>query len=323
MVGLGHWCTILAVVVCANGQEANNATQEANRAAAVSESKSFGESKPSEAKLPETKPPIVLGRQTVTTLNVDYVGQGNAQQTLDIYSPQGVAGAPVYVFIHGGGWNKRDKDEVGSQPKLFNDAGIIVVSVNYRLVPAIQHPENVRDVAAAVAWITKNIVKRGGDPRKIVLMGHSAGSHLAALVGTDDRYLAAHGLHRNSLAGVISLDGSAFDIPDRVKNGAATIAENCRRAFGESMEAQRDGSPVNHVTGKVPLPPFYLVYLKADSLNHSQSTRFAELVRAAGGRATLKHVDDGKTHQALCDDLGAPTDHTGPLLIKFIREVTN
>ncbi|HMW02743.1 MAG TPA: alpha/beta hydrolase, partial [Acidobacteriota bacterium] len=106
-------------------------------------------------------------------------------------------------------------------------------------------------VAAAIAWLVKNVAKYGGDPRKIVLMGHSAGSHLAALVATDDRYLAAHGLHRNQLAGVISLDGSAFDIPDRIKNGAATIAENCRRAFGESLQQQVDGSPIQHVKGEV------------------------------------------------------------------------
>ncbi len=270
----------------------------------------------------EVKPPIVLGRQTVSTLNVDYVGQGNAHQTLDIYSPKGVANAPVFVFVHGGGWNQRDKDEVGSQPKLFNDAGVVVVSVNYRLVPAIRHPENARDVAAAIAWMTKNIAKYGGDPKKIVLMGHSAGSHLVALVATDDRYLSAHQLHRYSLAGVICLDGSAFDIPDRIQNGAATIAENCRRAFGESLEAQQDGSPVHHVKGNHPLPPFLLVYLKPDSLNHKQSARFAELVRGQGGNAKLVHIHDGKSHQALCDDLGTDNDSTGPMLVEFVRAVT-
>jgi len=270
----------------------------------------------------EVKPPIVLSSRTKTTLNVDYGAKGEPLEKLDIYAPVGAELAPVFVFVHGGGWNKRDKDEVGAQPKLFNDAGILVVSINYRLVPAVQHPENVRDVAAAIAWMKQNISKYGGDPQKIVLMGHSAGSHLVSLVATDDRYLAAHGLHRNSLAGVISLDGSAFDIPDRMKNGAATIAENCRRAFGERLEDQLDGSPVQHVKGNVPLPPFYLVYLNPDSLNQRQSTRFAELVRAAGGQATVKHMSDGKTHQALCDDLGTEDDHTGRLLVEFVQSVT-
>ena len=230
------------------GQQANGASEAA---------------KPSSPAI-ETKPPVVLSNRSVSTLNVDYVGKGDPLQSLDIYAPKGVTGASVYVFVHGGGWNKRDKDEVGSQPKLLNDAGIVAVSLNYRLVPAIQHPENVRDVAAAIAWLTKNIAKFGGDPKKMVLMGHSAGSHLVALVATDDRYLAAHGLHRNALAGVICLDGSAFDIPDRIKNGAPTVAENCRRAFGDNPTMQVDGSPVTHVKGKVPLPPFFLVFLNED-----------------------------------------------------------
>ena len=271
----------------------------------------------------EPKPPIVLSTETIVTRDVEYTDKTHDKlRTLDLYVPKGVINAPVFVFIHGGGWSKRDKDEVGSQPKLFNAAGIIVASINYRLVPAVRHPENVEDVASAIAWIFRNISKSGGDPNKIVLMGHSAGSHLAALVATDGRYLAAHGLRRNQLRGAITLDGSAFDIPDRIKNGSEQVVENCRRAFGEREEVQADGSPIQHIDGPVPLPPFLLVYLKEDSLNHAQSQRFAERVEGAGGKAKLVHISDGKTHQALCDDLGTESDHTGPILLAFIKDVT-
>ena len=272
----------------------------------------------------EPKPPIVLAAETLVTRDVDYTDKtGDKLRTLDLYLPKGVKNASVVVFIHGGGWSKRDKDEVGSQPKLFNAAGTIVASINYRLIPAVRHPENVEDVAAAVAWLYRNISKSGGDPNKIVLMGHSAGSHLAALVATDGRYLAAHGLRRNQLRGVVTLDGSAFDIPDRIKNGSEQVAENCRRAFGESEEVQTDGSPVHHIDGPIPLPPFLLVYLKEGSLNHAQSQKFAERVETAGGKAKLVHISDDKTHQALCDDLGTENDRTGPILLKFIGEVTH
>lgn len=270
----------------------------------------------------EAKPPIVLAANTVVTRDVVYSKTADPLQTLDIYSPKNAKLLPVVVFIHGGGWSKRDKDEVGAQPKLFNEAGIVVVSINYRLVPTIRYPENAQDVATAIAWLYQNIENSGGDPKKIVLMGHSAGSHLAALIATDDRFLNKHGLHRDQLAGVISLDGSAFDIPDRIQNGAEKIAENCRLAFGESLENQIDGSPLYHIKGKLGLPAFLLIYLKNDSLNHKQSKRFGEDVVAAGGKATLSHVNDGKTHQALCDDLGTESDHTGSTLIQFIQSVT-
>jgi arylformamidase len=271
----------------------------------------------------EVKPPIVLTASTVVTRDVPYTDKVEDKlRTLDIYAPNGARDAAVFVFVHGGGWSKRDKDEVGSQPKLFNSGGMIVVSINYRLAPEVRHPDNAKDVAAAIAWIYKNISKSGGDPNRIVLMGHSAGSHLAALVTTDGRYLAAHGLRRNQLRGVISLDGSAFDIPDRIKNGSPQVAENCRRAFGESAEAQADGSPINHIQGRDPLPPFLLVYLKEGSLNQVQAKRFSELVERSGGKAKLVHIDDGKSHQALCDDLGTDSDHAGPVLIDFLKEVT-
>lgn len=120
----------------------------------------------------ETNPPIVLGSSTIVSANIAYSDNAHPLQKLDVYAPRGCNDAPVFVFVHGGGWNKRDKDEVGAQPKLFNEAGIIVVSINYRLVPEIQHPKNVQDVAESIAWIHKNIAKYGGDPKKIVLMGH-------------------------------------------------------------------------------------------------------------------------------------------------------
>lgn len=289
----------------------------------AAQEKSGGDQAPKKENAEESKPPIVVAADTLVTHDVPYTDQaGDKLRTLDIYAPKGARGAPVFVFIHGGGWSKRDKDEVGSQPKLFNSAGTLVVSLNYRLAPAIHHPANVEDIAAAISWISKNIEKSGGDPHKIVLMGHSAGSHLAALVATDGRYLAAHGLRRDQLAGVVTLDGSAFDIPDRIKKGSPVVADNCRRAFGESAEAQADGSPINHITGPIPLPPFLLLYLKEGGLNHAQSKDFSERVERAGGKATLVHISDGKTHQALCDDLGTENDHAGPMLIEFVKKVT-
>ena len=203
---------------------------------------------------------------------------------------------------------------------MFNAAGVIVSSINYRLAPAVHHPEKAEDVAAAIAWLFKNIEKSGGDPNKIVLMGHSAGSHLAALVATDGRYLAAHGLRRNQLRGVVSLDGSAFDISDRIKKGVPQIAENCRLAFGEREEVQADGSPINHIEGQVPLPPFLLIYRSEGSLNHAQSKQFAERVERAGGKAKLVHIGETKTHQTLCDDLGTANDQVGPMILEFLKD---
>lgn len=244
----------------------------------------------------------------------------NFRQTLDIYTSQGAETTPVSVIIHGGGWNERDKDEVGLQPRLFNAAGIVEDSVKYRMVLAVRHPDNPRDVAAAIAWIHRSVSKFGGNPHRLYLMGHSTGWHLAALVATDNRYLAAHNRHRRDLAGGICLDGSAFDIPDRIHNGVGQVVGNCQTAFGEDESVQRDGSPVTHVAADDPLLPFLLLYLEEERLNHRQSRLFAELVRQSGGTTRLVHIAEDKTHPSLCDDVVAIHDSTGPLMVEFLLQ---
>jgi hypothetical protein len=85
--------------------------------------------------------------------------------------------------------------------------GIAVALIRYRLAPVHRHPAQVEDVAAAVAQLVKDAAKHGFDARRIYLAGHSAGGHLASLVGLDSRYLARHGVAKNSIAGIVSISG--------------------------------------------------------------------------------------------------------------------
>ncbi len=86
------------------------------------------------------------------------------------------------------------------------ERGYVFVAANYRLIPPGHFPENAEDVAAAVAWMHFHAVDYGGDTNRIVLAGHSTGSHLAALVGTDPGYLARYELPLAVLSGVVALD---------------------------------------------------------------------------------------------------------------------
>src|SRR4030095_10355295 len=128
--------------------------------------------------------PASDAEQMVTTLNVRYAetpGVEAGAQSLDIYAPKAAQKLPVIVYIHGGGWGKGDKREVGAKPQFFTSAAWLLVSINYRLLPAGKHPANVEDVAKALAWVHSNIARHGGDPARLFVMGHSAGAHLAAL----------------------------------------------------------------------------------------------------------------------------------------------
>ena len=111
---------------------------------------------------------------------------GGSRNELDVFAPKGEKGErfPVVIFIHGGTWMFGDKDFFGmyrGAGKYLAKNGVVAVMINYRLSPLVRHPEHARDVARAYAWTVKKIEKYGGDPDRIILAGHSAGGHLAAL----------------------------------------------------------------------------------------------------------------------------------------------
>lgn len=175
---------------------------------------------PSVEARPPRLPVVAVGSRI--TWNVPYVDGASEQQTLDVYAPPDVKGAPVVVYVHRGEWARGDKSEVSYKPKLFNERGIVFVSVNYRLSDVARHPAQVDDVAAAVRWVVDHIAEHGGSPQRIVLMGHSAGCHIASLVGLDPRPLAKVGLTPDVLRGVVCWSGGAYDLAAKVAEGGCT-----------------------------------------------------------------------------------------------------
>ena len=114
--------------------------------------------------------------------DVPYADKAGERQVLDVYAPTGAKGLPVVFWIHGGGWQTGDKKEVQVKPQAFTDKGFVFVSTNYRLLPAVDMRTIVRDVAKAVGWTHAHVAAYGGDPKRLFVMGHSAGAQLAALL---------------------------------------------------------------------------------------------------------------------------------------------
>src|SRR4051812_30982781 len=108
--------------------------------------------------------------------NIPYVDKADERQVLDVYSPPRAKNLPVVFWIHGGGWQTGDKTDVQVKPQYFMDKGFVFVSTNYRLLPAVDMATIVRDVAKAVRWVHDHIAEHGGDPERILVMGHSAGA---------------------------------------------------------------------------------------------------------------------------------------------------
>ncbi len=122
---------------------------------------------------------------------------------LDVYYPTNETDAPVVVWFHGGGIEGGNKH---IDPQLKN-SGLVVVAVNYRLLPMAKIDDILDDAAAAVAWTYKNIGKNGGSIRKIFVAGHSAGGYLLDIIGLDKRWLAKYGVDADSLAALVPFSG--------------------------------------------------------------------------------------------------------------------
>lgn len=137
-----------------------------------------------------------------------------ARQRLDVYKPNNASGdKPVVVFLYGGSWKRGKRENYRFAGQAFASRGYVTVIPDYRTYPDVQFPAFVEDSAAAVAWVRKNIARFGGDPDRIVLAGHSAGAHIAALLAYDDQYLKAAGVPMASVTGLVGLAGPYYFDP--------------------------------------------------------------------------------------------------------------
>src|SRR5678816_4631896 len=102
------------------------------------------------------------------------------------------------------------------------DKGFVFVSTNYRLLPDVDMGTLIRDVAKSFAWVQKHIAEYGGDPKRVLVGGHSAGAQLAALICIDDRYLKAEGVSFDVLVSCVPVDGDTYDVPAIIETAAVS-----------------------------------------------------------------------------------------------------
>jgi arylformamidase len=250
-------------------------------------------------------------------------GPGDAEyHYLDVYPAKAVENAPILVFVHGGAWQIGSKEFVQEKPVALNQRGIHFVSTNYRLHPHGNYQDQAADVAHAVAWVHQNAQRFGGDPHKIVLMGHSAGAHLAALVAINDRYLKPAGVSPSVLRGVILLDGAGYDIPLQIKGTTLRRSRTMyETVFTTDRETQLDASPITHVRADRGTPPFLMFYVQHRWDSKSQAENLAEKLQQADVSAKVMAADH-KTHVTINREFGDPDDKVTEESLAFLREVT-
>lgn len=252
-----------------------------------------------------------------------YTDAKDKLQSLDIYAPPEGKDHPVVVWIHGGGWKAGDKAGMQKKPQAFVDQGCVLVSINYRFIPAVTLNDMMADVAKAIRWVHDHAREYRGNPESIVVMGHSAGAHLAALICTDDRYLKAEGVSFTSLRGCVPIDVSAHDIPKRIKDGGGDgISKTFATVFGESESSQREFSPVTHIAKDKHIPPFLILYVASRDDTKAQSHWLADKLHEAGTAASVV-AGEGKTHGTISSDLGGADDPPTLEVWKFLQKNTS
>ena len=230
------------------------------------------------------------------------IAYGPAQsQRLDVYLSAHRAEAPIIVMVHGGGWvagDKRNAQVWRQKSAHWTGLGAIFVSVNYRLVPEVTPLDQVADVARAVAMVRAQAAVWGGNPDRIVLMGHSAGAHLVALLAADPA--------RAGLApwlGTVALDSAAYDVEGLMRDRPSRLYT---QAFRTDPALWRAASPLARLQDGV--GPLLLVCSQVRRAACPAADRFARAVNARAGTARV--LPQPLNHRALNAGLGAPGAYT-------------
>jgi arylformamidase len=244
-------------------------------------------------------------------------------QKLDFYKAKTTGPAPMVIFVHGGGWKRGDKRNATGVDKVqhYTGLGYHLASINYRLVPTNSVEEQGADVAASIAYLIKNATKLGIDTKRVVLMGHSAGAHLSALVGTDPQYLRGVGLDLNILSGVVPIDGAAYDVPQQLVEGNRIMQDTYAQAFGSEPARQKALSPF-YQAASPNAPSFLILHVDRDD-GKRQSEALTDALRNAGTKVQL-NAFEGKGlrgHAEINRKLGDPAYPATPVVDAWLKGV--
>ena len=201
-------------------------------------------------------------------------GEG-PRQKLDVYKPRHAAKAPVVVFFYGGSWQGGSRSLYPFVGASLAAQGVVTVVPDYSTFPPARFPTFVEDAARAVRFARTSAAQWGGDPSRLVLMGHSAGAYIAAMLSFDPQWLEQVGLNsQTDLAGFIGLAGPYDFLPIQ--------SRTLRTIFGGANRAETQ--PISFVTGKE--APSLLITARRDRLvSPGNSRRMAAKIRDHGGVA--------------------------------------
>lgn len=204
------------------------------------------------------------------------------RQRLDVYAPAGARNAPIAVFFYGGAWRTGEKRQAAFVGRALARLGFLVAIPDVRLAPEVQFPSFIEDAAAAVGWISRHARAFGGDAQRLLLIGHSAGAHTAAMLALDRRFLDAQSVTRRCVRGFVGLAGPYDFYPFPLKL--------CQEAFGAPDDPQAT-QPVSFARADAP-PALLIAGARDRHVPPENTLSLHAALKAAGARSILRFDPD-------------------------------
>ncbi|TVT76699.1 MAG: alpha/beta hydrolase [Denitromonas halophila] len=246
----------------------------------------------------------------------DVAHGAHERQRFDIYLPKPrPTGAPVILLVHGGGWRHGDKaadSVVEHKVGHWVSRGVVLVSTNYRLLPEAGPLEQVQDIARALAAVQQHATAWGANPARVVLMGHSAGAHLVALLGARPDEVSAAGAR--SWMSTVALDSAALDVPAIMQRRHPRLYD---QAFGDDPARWRDASPIDQQRTAGP-PLLAVCATERKDSPCTQADAFAAAARPLG--MSVEILRQARSHREINVDLGDDAAYTRAV-DAFLRHV--
>lgn len=231
-------------------------------------------------------------------------------QDLDIYYPKPLAKAmqsknltadnaiddsyPMVVFVHGGSWESGNKDEYAFVGQSLAQAGYVTAVINYRKAPEHVYPDYVQDTAQAIAWSYKNAESLHADPKRLAVIGHSAGAFNAVAAVANEDFLAPYGVKPNDIAAVIGIAGP-YSYDFRKFSSAS--------AFGINATPD-DIMPDRNIKGAQ--PPYLLLTAEKDKVVHiSNTVKMTQALKVAGVKVETGEIK-GASHATSIGAMASP-----------------
>eukprot|EP01097_Dermamoeba_algensis_P009417 TRINITY_DN661_c0_g1_i1.p1 TRINITY_DN661_c0_g1~~TRINITY_DN661_c0_g1_i1.p1 ORF type:complete len:267 (+),score=34.73 TRINITY_DN661_c0_g1_i1:32-832(+) len=247
-------------------------------------------------------------------------GSISKKTTLDLFLPSQPSSSALLVFVHGGSWTDRDKDQYAFVGESFASLGYATAVVDYTLSPKeiseVIHPVHIRDVAASIVWLKNHASEFGYDAKQLYFIGHSAGGFMAGQLSLQPEYL---GDAVDSIRGWVSLQG-IFDLVQLQADFPDYKGYFIDFAFGANQETWKLASPQHSCPSSYSKSPWLIFHSTEDELvNLLQSSNFGKKLQELDIPYELLAENRGK-HFDVVNNLTKDSPIT-TTIIKFIQEV--